>query len=485
MAGVRDAGYVSATPIQAQAIPALLEGRDVIGLAQTGTGKTAAFVLPLLHRMLEAGVRKDGPVRTLVLAPTRELAVQIHQDIQTLGRHTGFRSATVIGGVGQFGQVKALRRASICVACPGRLLDLLDQRVADLSHVNTLVLDEADTMLDMGFLPAIKNILARLPQERQTLLFSATMPSQIRSLAEGMMENPHVVKVSNTAPAASVSHTVYPVEDGHKHAVLEAMLTHPDAESVIVFTRTKHRAKSLALKLGGKGLTVIALQGNMSQNKRQEAMSGFKSGKYRVLVATDIAARGIDCQRVSHVINFDPPDTAEAYTHRIGRTGRAERSGMAVTLMTQSDRRQMKDIERALGCRIERGHFPHCDCVVENAPRQSAQAAQSAQTAQPAECFDERGARRERFERPDRASDRPREQQRRNGGRNGSHASPSAGQTANSEQREQRPGQARPSRQTQGRGNQQGQGNRQGQPGRQGQGNRRPGGRPAHATSAQ
>ncbi|WP_235619948.1 DEAD/DEAH box helicase [Megalodesulfovibrio gigas] len=370
MAGVRDAGYATATPIQAQAIPVLLEGHDVIGLAQTGTGKTAAFVLPLLQRMIASGARKEGPIRTLVLAPTRELAVQIQQDWTALGRHTGYRSAAVIGGVSQFGQVKALRRASVCVACPGRLLDLMDQRLADLSNVDALVLDEADTMLDMGFLPAIKAILAKLPTNRQTLLFSATMPAQIRTLAEGMMTKPQMIKVSNTAPAASVSHTVYPVEDGLKLAVLETMLKQEDAESVIVFTRTKHRAKSLALKLGGKGLTVTSLQGNMSQNKRQEAMSGFKSGKYRVLVATDIAARGIDCKSVSHVINFDPPDTAEAYTHRIGRTGRAERSGMAVTLMTSSDRRLMRDIERALGCCIERGVFPQCDCLVANAPRQ-------------------------------------------------------------------------------------------------------------------
>lgn len=383
MAGVRDAGYATATPIQAQAIPALLAGHDVIGLAQTGTGKTAAFVLPLLQRMLANGARKDGPIRTLVLAPTRELAVQIHQDWTALGRHTGYRSAAVIGGVGQFGQVKALRRASICVACPGRLLDLMDQRLADLSHVDALVLDEADTMLDMGFLPAIKAILAKLPKNRQTLLFSATMPSQIRTLAEGMMTAPQVIKVANTAPAASVSHSVYPVEDGLKLAVLETMLRQDDAKSVIVFTRTKHRAKSLALKLGGNGLTVTSLQGNMSQNKRQEAMSGFKSGKYRVLVATDIAARGIDCKSVSHVINFDPPDTAEAYTHRIGRTGRADRCGTAVTLVTDSDRRLMRDIERALGCRIERGSFPQCDCLLANAPRQEQPRPQAHAQARP------------------------------------------------------------------------------------------------------
>ncbi len=362
MAGVRSAGYTTPTPIQAQAIPAVLSGQDLIGLAQTGTGKTAAFVLPILHRMLEAKARQEGPVRTLILAPTRELALQIHHDVMKLGRKTYYRSAPVIGGVGQFGQVKALRKAAICVACPGRLLDLMQQGVADMSHVDTLILDEADTMLDMGFMPAIKQILARLPKAttkngqpaRQTLLFSATMPAQIRSLAEALMHEPHTVQVANTAPSGSVAHSVYPVSQDDKGAALEAMLHGAEDGSVIVFTRTKHRAKSLAVKLSKRGLAAVALQGNMSQNQRQAAMDGFKKGRHRILVATDIAARGIDCQSVSHVINYDPPDTAEAYTHRIGRTGRANRTGVAVTLMTPGERRLMKDIERALGCQIDR-----------------------------------------------------------------------------------------------------------------------------------
>lgn len=367
MSGVRNAGYSTATPIQAQAIPMILSGRDCIGLAQTGTGKTAAFLLPILHRMLQAGARKEGPVRTLVLAPTRELALQIHHEVMTLGRSAGYRSAPVIGGVGQYGQVKALRRAAICVACPGRLLDLMQQGVADLSHVDVLVLDEADTMLDMGFLPAIKQVLSRLPKKmrqdgspaRQTLLFSATMPQQIRALAEGLMHDPQTVQVANTAPAHSVAHSVFPISQDDKGDALDnllqgAMRQEEGKGSVIVFTRTKHRAKALALKLAKQGLAVVALQGNMSQNKRQAAMDGFKTGKYRVLVATDIAARGIDCRSVSHVINYDPPDTAEAYTHRIGRTGRANRTGVAITLMAPGERRIMKDIERALGCQIDR-----------------------------------------------------------------------------------------------------------------------------------
>jgi len=353
MSGVRAAGYETPSPIQEQAIPAVLSGSDVMGLSQTGTGKTAAFVLPILQLMIEARARKAGPVRTLVLAPTRELAVQIHQDFIKLGKQTGYRSTTVIGGVGQYPQIKALRRSTFCVACPGRLLDLLNQGEADLSQVDTLVLDEADRMLDMGFLPDIKKILARLPKDRQTLLFSATMPREIRALAESMMEDPVEVQVSNTKPAASVTHALYPVSDRQKPAMLEAMLKHGETGNVLVFTRTKHRAKSLAAKLCKKGWAATSLQGNLSQHRRQEAMNGFKNGQYRVMVATDIAARGIDCKAVSHVINYDVPDTAEAYTHRIGRTGRADRKGCALTLVTRTDRRQIRDIERALGKKID------------------------------------------------------------------------------------------------------------------------------------
>jgi ATP-dependent RNA helicase RhlE len=354
MAGVRDAGYSVPTPIQEHVIPTVLEGRDVIGLAQTGTGKTAAFVLPILQGLIRSHAKKSGPIHTLVLAPTRELAMQIHQEFASLGRKTGYRSAPVIGGVGQFPQVKALRRASICVACPGRLLDLLNQRQADLSHVNTLVLDEADRMLDMGFMPDIEKIMARLPERRQTLLFSATMPREIRGLAEKLMTDPKVVQIDNTKPAAGVSHALYHVDDSLKPALLLAMLENNETGNVLVFTRTKHRAKSLALKLCNKGWAATSLQGNLSQTRRQEALSGFKNGKYRIMVATDIAARGIDCKSISHVINYDVPDTAEAYTHRIGRTGRAERTGVAATLVTRQDLRQVRDIERTLGHAIER-----------------------------------------------------------------------------------------------------------------------------------
>ncbi len=354
MDGVRAAGYSTPTPIQEQVIPAVLSGRDVIGLAQTGTGKTAAFVLPTLQRLMDSRVKRTGPIRTLVLAPTRELAMQIHQEFIALGRKTGFRSTPVFGGVNQNPQIKNMRRSSICVACPGRLLDLLNQRQADLSHVDTLILDEADRMLDMGFMPDIEKIMARLPEQLQTLLFSATMPREIRTLAEKMMVDPEVVQIANTAPAASVEHALYPVPDSRKSNLLLAMLDNDDTANVLVFTRTKHRAKSLAQKLSRQGWAATSLQGDLSQSRRQEALAGFKSGKYRIMVATDIAARGIDCKCISHVINYDVPDTAEAYTHRIGRTGRADRSGVAATLVTLGDRRQIRDIERTLGCKIER-----------------------------------------------------------------------------------------------------------------------------------
>ncbi|EPR41602.1 DEAD/DEAH box helicase domain protein [Desulfovibrio sp. X2] len=354
LAGVRAAGYTTPTPIQERAIPSVLAGRDVMGLAQTGTGKTAAFVLPILQRMLAANFSGRGPVRVLVLAPTRELALQIHETFVDLGRQTGMRSVAVFGGVGMHPQIKALRQSSVVVACPGRLIDLLNQGAADLSQVNTLVLDEADRMLDMGFMPDLRRIMAKLPRERQNLLFSATMPTEIRSLCANLLHEPTVVQVANTAPAESVSHALYPVEAHRKSALLEAILREDEHESVLVFTRTKHRAKNLAQQLSRKGFDTTFLQGNLSQSRRQEALEGFRCGKYRVMVATDIAARGIDCARISHVINFDLPDTAENYTHRIGRTGRADRSGVAITLVTGEDAQQVRMIERTLGQSIAR-----------------------------------------------------------------------------------------------------------------------------------
>lgn len=352
--GIRDCGYVSPTPIQIQAIPSVLEGRDVLGLAQTGTGKTAAFALPLLQRMINAGISVRGPVRVLVLAPTRELALQIHETFIVLGKQTGIRSAAVFGGVGETPQVKAASQASVLVACPGRLLDLLNRGLVGLSHVDALVLDEADRMFDMGFLPDLRRIMAKLPAKRQNLLFSATMPPEIRKIADQVLVQPAVVQVSNTAPPEKIRHALYPVSAGQKMALLETLLGVTDHENVLIFTRTKHRAKSLARKLEQKGWLATSLQGNLSQNRRQEALDGFRLGKYRIMVATDIAARGIDCVRISHVVNFDVPDTAESYTHRIGRTGRADKSGQAMTLITPEDAEQIRAIERVLGGRLER-----------------------------------------------------------------------------------------------------------------------------------
>ncbi|MGE4293569.1 MAG: DEAD/DEAH box helicase [Desulfovibrio sp.] len=352
--GIRACGYVSPTPIQSRSIPDVQSGRDVLGLAQTGTGKTAAFVLPILQRLLDADAPKQGPVRVLVLAPTRELALQIHETFVALGKQTGIRSSAVFGGVGLVPQIKALSRSTVCVACPGRLIDLLNRGDADLSRVETLVIDEADRMFDMGFLPDLRRIINRLPRERQNLLFSATMPREIRTLADGVLRNPVTVQVDNNAPAKTVSHALYPVAQHLKPNLLEALLRETEHDCVLVFTRTKHRAKSLARKLESRGWAATSLQGNLSQNRRQEALEGFRRGSYRIMVATDIAARGIDCEKISHVINFDLPDTAETYTHRIGRTGRAERTGEALTLVTGEDELQVRAIERILGASIER-----------------------------------------------------------------------------------------------------------------------------------
>lgn len=373
-AGIQDCGYSSPTPIQERAIPAVLAGRDVIGLAQTGTGKTAAFALPLLQRLLDGDAGPNGPVRVLVLSPTRELAVQIHESFDGLGRHTGIRSCVIIGGVGMGPQIQAFSRSTVAVACPGRLIDLANQGRVGLRHVQALVLDEADRMLDMGFLPDIRRILALLPGKRQNLLFSATMPREILGLAEGILRSPAVVQVANTAPAAGVRHCLYPVAPSRKPELLQALLEHAreagGMESVLVFTRTKHRAKGLARKLISRGWTAAALQGNMSQNARQRALDGFRRGQTQILVATDIAARGIDCERITHVVNFDIPDTVEAYTHRIGRTGRMDRPGEAYTFITPEDADQVRMIERGLGRRIPRERLEGMDVETSSGERE-------------------------------------------------------------------------------------------------------------------
>jgi len=349
-AGAAAAGYETPTPIQVRAIPQVLSGRDVMGLAQTGTGKTAAFVLPILNRLMGS---KHGCIRALIIAPTRELVEQIHQAVETLGRKTRMRSATVYGGVGINPQIQKLKRADIVVACPGRLLDHIGRHSIDLSHLEVLVIDEADEMLDMGFLPDVRRISKHLPAKRQTLLFSATMPREIRRLAEDLQRNPASVQVGITAPADTVSHALYPVAQHQKTALLLKLLGNTNTKSVLVFTRTKHRAKNLGKKLVAAGYRSASLQGNLSQASRQAALDGFRNGKFQILVATDIAARGIDVTRISHVINYDIPATPKAYIHRIGRTGRATRSGEAFTFITREDREMVCAINRIIGSEIE------------------------------------------------------------------------------------------------------------------------------------
>ncbi len=349
--GVAATGYATPTPIQKRAIPLILKNKDVLGLAQTGTGKTAAFVLPILHRLMH-GQRRC--LRALIIAPTRELAEQIHQTIETLGAKTGIKSIAVYGGVGIQRQVQVLKSVDVVVACPGRLIDHIHRKTVDLSGLEFLVLDEADQMFDMGFLPDIRRILNHLPStKRQTMLFSATMPKQIRHLANEILSRPVKVQVAHDKPANTVRHAFFPVAPHLKTSLILKLLDIEQTDAVLIFTRTKHRAKNLSAKLTKQGYRSTSLQGNLSQAQRQKAMKGFKSGKYQVLVATDIAARGIDVANVSHVINFDMPSTVEAYIHRIGRTGRAERNGEAFTLFSNDDMQLVKVIRRVIGTSVE------------------------------------------------------------------------------------------------------------------------------------
>lgn len=366
-AAIKSVGYTTPTPIQQQAIPFVLEGQDVLGLAQTGTGKTAAFILPILQRLTKGPLRRT---RALIVAPTRELAEQIHQTAVDLGRNTKIRSVAIYGGVGKGPQVQALRRGTeIVVACPGRLLDHIGEGNVDLSNIEVLVLDEADRMCDMGFLPDVRRILKHLPAKRQTLFFSATMPDDIRTLADSILHQPKQVQIGMIAPAKSVSHALYPVPEKLKAKLLFTMLEQTRTGRVLIFTRTKYRARNLARDLAKQDYRVAALQGNMTQNRRQEALNGFRDGKYDILVATDIAARGIDVTDISHVINFDMPDTVDAYTHRIGRTGRVEQTGEAYTFTGQADEPMVRQIERVLGTRLERrklAGFDYAGFVINN-----------------------------------------------------------------------------------------------------------------------
>lgn len=367
-AGITSCGYTTPTPIQNEAIPQILAGRDILGLAQTGTGKTAAFVLPLLERLL-AGPRKK--VRALIVAPTRELAEQIHDNIGKMSQHTDLHSVVIYGGVGKGLQIKTLRAGvEIVVACPGRLLDLLNEKAFTLSTVEVLVLDEADHMFDKGFLPDIRRIIKLLPRNRQSLVFSATMPGEIRHLAEEILKNPATVQINHTLPAPTISHGLFQVATDQKTPLLKNIIKERQMTSTLVFTRTKHKAKSLALQLERSGFNATSIQGNLSQQKRQQALDGFRDGTYGILVATDIAARGIDVTGISHVINYDMPDTAETYTHRTGRTGRASRTGEALTFAGREDGKMIALIERNLGKKMVREITPTFAPQVEEERRE-------------------------------------------------------------------------------------------------------------------
>jgi ATP-dependent RNA helicase RhlE len=344
-------GYANATPIQAEAIPLVMAGHDLMGGAQTGTGKTAAFSLPLLHRLAQAGPM-HGPrkPRALVLVPTRELAVQVHDSLRAYGKHLRLATTTVYGGAGMQPQIDALRRGvDILVACPGRLLDHLERRSVDLSHVEMLVLDEADRMLDMGFLPAIKRVLAKIPSRRQTLLFSATFEDAIKKLAMEFLREPKEVQVTvRNAVATNVTHVVHPVDASRKRDLLLDILSKRYEDQVLVFGRTKHGCNRLSEQLDKAGINSVAIHGNKSQAQRLKALRDFKSGKARVLVATDVAARGLDIPLLPMVINFDLPMVAEDYVHRIGRTGRAGASGEAVSLVSADEGGLLRAIQRLL-----------------------------------------------------------------------------------------------------------------------------------------
>ena len=349
---IKLAGYTTPTPIQSQSIPKILDGYDVMGLAQTGTGKTAAFTLPILQHLLKGPKQQ---LRALIIAPTRELAEQIHLTTVELGKGTNLRSLAIYGGVSKSSQISKLRKGvNIAIVCPGRLLDLVGDKYIDLSNIEILVLDEADRMCDMGFIPDIRRIIKLLPSKRQTLCFAATMPEDIKRLTDKILKDPLRIQVGKMSPTKSVAHALYPVPTALKKSLLFAMLEQTATGRVLIFTRTKYRARNLARDLAKRGYRAEALQGNMSQNKRQRAIDGFRGKKYDILVATDVASRGIDVLDISHVINYDVPDSTETYTHRIGRTGRANKTGEAFTFASTEDTRIVREIEQAMGSPIER-----------------------------------------------------------------------------------------------------------------------------------
>ncbi|HEY5930692.1 MAG TPA: DEAD/DEAH box helicase [Burkholderiales bacterium] len=414
---VADEGYTQPTPVQAEAIPVILEGRDILAGAQTGTGKTAGFALPLLQWLAARGPAPSGPrrpIRALILTPTRELAAQVEQSIRTYGRHLKQKSTTVFGGVSMNAQVQALRQGvDILVATPGRLLDHMQQRTVDLTKVEFLILDEADRMLDMGFIRDIRRILAVLPAKRQNLFFSATFSQEIRGLADSFLQSPVEVAVArNNQTAELISQVVHPVDKDRKRALLQHLINQGDWRQVLVFTRTKHGANRLAEQLDKEGISADAIHGNKSQNQRTRSLAGFKAGKVRVLVATDIAARGLDIEELPHVVNYELPNVPEDYVHRIGRTGRAGSRGQALSLVSHDETGFMRDIERLMKAQVEsvviEGFEPS-----KNPPKS---------TAEPSGRRDQRPQQRH-----SRGNSQPQGRGRSDGGRNGGDRSRSGG----------------------------------------------------------
>jgi ATP-dependent RNA helicase RhlE len=361
--------YTTPTPIQAQSIPHLLEGRDMLGCAQTGTGKTAAFALPVLQRLHETSTNsKQRKIRAIVLSPTRELAGQIQKSFDTYGRHLSLRSTVIYGGVSEKRQIRDLKKGvDIVVACPGRFLDLLGRGFIDLSSVECFVLDEADRMLDMGFINDIRRVIKKLPNRRQNLLFSATLPKSIVKLANKMLRNPVQVEIAPEKPTVdAIDQSIMYVQKRDKKRLIADLLAEPEVERSIVFTRTKHGANRLTKRLGKAGFPAIAIHGNKSQNSRQRALDGFRDGSYDVLVATDVASRGIDVDDITHIFQFDLPDDPESYVHRIGRTGRAGRTGVAISFCDESEAKKLRKVEKVIGQSIpaDEEHEYHCQSAV-------------------------------------------------------------------------------------------------------------------------
>ena len=379
--GIRDLEFTRPTPIQSEAIPPAMSGRDLLACAQTGSGKTVAFLLPVLHRLLTAPRRTT---RVLILTPTRELAAQVLDDFRGLARYTPLTGAAIFGGVGMGPQEQAFRRgANVIVATPGRLLDHLSRPYAKLDDVDHLVLDEADRMLDMGFLPDIKRILQRVPAKRQTLFFSATMPAEIARLAAEMLKSPGTIALQRqAAPAAGIAQAAYPVSQHLKANLLVELVNRGVMPQALVFTRTKHRANQLAEHLSKSGISAERIHGNRSQGQRTQALAGFKNGRYTVLVATDLAARGIDIDALSHVINFDVPAAPEDYIHRVGRTGRAEMTGEAFTFVAPAEEGDLRAIERAVRTTLPRATVPGFDYAAAAPPLEKSRAQRIAEIRQ-------------------------------------------------------------------------------------------------------